>query len=139
MLIQFFTRLIDIIAIGLDPFEPISLDKPGWHLLHPLVADVGLERIHAFVLEICDVVPAVVHAADVFRFLVRGHLVLPVHHEIVSIDRWDGMCVLLVIKRIVRVLGVGIFDRLFELFKVLLVGPFMVKVACSILLLLWLL
>ena len=127
---QFLTTFLYIVMCGLNPFKPVTFVETGWHYFDTLsLPHVHLQRIDAFLLVLCNVIPAEMNPAIVLRFLVLSDTLVSGWKKVVDVGRADIHCVLLVVKWIVRIFWVWMHHRLLQLLQILLISPLLVKLS----------
>lgn len=125
---QFITSFINIVMTRLNPLQPITLRKPRWHNLNTLLPYELLKSSHTAELEIGYVIPAKVDPAIVLGGFILCDFTMPIRYEKVGFIRGQIMRVLFVVAGMVGVFTIWRLDRLFELLKVLIIGPLDIKI-----------
>lgn len=128
MRVEVFASFRNIILARLNPLDPVTPLEARRHLVDTLVFDVLLQRSHALSLKLRQIIPSEENSPIAFRSFILSHLVALFGDEIKCLRRWDVSGVLSVVTRVLWVVRICVVDRLFQLFEILFVGPFLVKV-----------
>ena len=134
MLHQTLSRFLHIVVTSLDPLKPVAFVPIRGHLNDPLLCHRFLESIDTVQLELSEIVPTEVHESDIFCSVVGGYVIFTIGYEVVGLGRGNIMRVLAIVSGVVRIVGIWVIYRSSELLKILLISPFLVKVALLILL-----
>ena len=104
--------------------------ETGWHYFDTLgLPHVHFQSINAFLLILCYVIPTKVNPAIILSLLILCTSFVTRGKKVVDVGRGDIHGILLVVKWIIRVFWVRMHHRLLHLLQILLIGPFLVKLA----------
>ena len=104
--------------------------ETGRHHFDTLILPhVHFQSINSLLLILCNVIPPEVNPAVILSLFVLCAILVSGRKIVVDVGRGDVHCILLVVKGIVRIVWVRMHYRLLQLLQILLIGPFLVKLA----------